>query len=67
MEIIKVNKSFELTVKLTLDDVKGLVKFIGPTSREGRMRDYNLSLNESSSLSHIYDRLSDILDNKNDE
>lgn len=59
MRILNEKRVFTLKVELTMDEIDGLLHFIGPTSQNDRTKPpYFLQENENVALSAIYDVLS---------
>ena len=65
MKVIKVIRPTvtEVTVVLSLDDIKGLHKLIGPTSIDSRQEgDKGMTKKQSYAMSEIYSELDGILE-----
>lgn len=65
MKVIKVIRPTvtEVTVVLSLDDIKGLHKLIGPTSIDSRQEgDKGMTKEQSYAMSEIYSELDGILE-----
>lgn len=56
MKIVK--RQMNVTVELTWDDMVGLVKLIGPTSKNDRER--YMTKEQSEALGHVHGLLSDL-------
>jgi len=50
-----------LQVEMTQEEARTIVKMIGPTSTESRMKDFNLTKEEGDLAEKIYDVLSDVV------